>query len=80
MLICVAVGIIAGLSALLFSSTLKLAEQIAIDNVTGISLPSPSGDKVALEQIIHSLGSTLDFNIYSLIIIVPAIGGLISGW
>jgi len=66
------IGIIAGLGALVFYTLLHICTQIFL-GIAGYHPPSPAGEKILI-----SLDVDFPYNRY-LLIIIPAIGGLLSG-
>lgn len=74
---CVILGVIAGFSAILFSYLLDLIQNIAITNLTGVPMPKPGGEAA------QPTGNTLNFlvlHLHWLILVLPTVGGLISGY
>ena len=66
------IGIIAGLGALVFYTLLHICTQIFL-GIAGYHPPSPAGEKILI-----GLDVDFPYNRY-LLIIIPAIGGLLSG-
>lgn len=77
---CILVGVLAGLAALLFSLSLDAVEEITLNQLAGIDLPEPGGEhnliKVKMPVLFQG---TISIQSYWLIVILPAIGALVSG-
>jgi len=72
LILAILVGIVSGLGALFFYTLLHICSQILL-GLAGYSPPSPAGEKILIELKINNPFNRL------LLIIIPAIGGLISG-
>lgn len=77
---CVILGVIAGICALLFSYFLNFIQEITLSNMAGIAIPQPAGESdVLMKAIPAQFFSHFSFRYNWLILVLPAVGGLISG-
>ncbi|MGM0588733.1 MAG: chloride channel protein [Bacteroidota bacterium] len=78
---CIIIGVLGGLAALLFNTLLEIIQQIALTDLTGIQVPKPGGEKpIGLFHFPDSWRALLSLNYRWLIVIIPALGGLLSGY
>lgn len=77
----VILGLLAGIFAIIFSYTLDALQELVIANMAGISLPKASGDSfVNFLMFPEAILQAFAFEQNWLIIVLPALGGLISGY
>jgi len=69
----IAIGLIAGLGSIIFHLLCQLGVHFFMDMFAGYRPPAPAGEHHLLEQ------TTTTFNKW-LLLILPAMGGLVSGW
>ncbi len=67
------IGVVSGLGAILFQTLLSLVSQLTFVHWMGLEPSSPGGEK----ELFHFLRG--DYIPY-LVVLIPTIGGLISGW
>lgn len=80
MFYCVLVGIFAGLAALLFNVMLNTIQLITLSHLAGIDLLNPSGQHNIMHIPLPSIvGDSMVVHSSWLIILLPAVGALISG-
>lgn len=78
---CIILGLVAGFFAITFSYLLDLFQEVVINQMAGIHLPKPAGDSpLNLLLFPESLLKAIAFQKNWLIIVIPAIGGLASGF
>ncbi len=78
MLLSVAVGVVGGLSALVFSWILSQVTRLALTGVVGYTPPLPGGEGGA--EVAFDLAAALHPAHRWWLLVVPAAGGLLSGW
>lgn len=71
-LLTILVGVVSGFGSILFYSLLNLFTELLL-GLSGYKIPTPAGEKPLIELDLH-----MPYNPY-LLILIPAIGGLISG-
>jgi len=80
MFYCVVVGVFAGVAALLFNIGLNAIQQISFSHLAGLDLLEPGGQHNLMHiPLPASLDSTIRIRSSWLIILLPALGALISG-
>lgn len=80
MFYCVLVGLLSGLAALLFNISLEAFQQVTFSHLVGLELSKPGGQHNIFHFSLPSqLTSIISVGSSWLIIIIPAIGALISG-
>ena len=72
------VGVIGAVGALIFAHLVQFADEIFLVKLIGYQMPMPGGE--AGENHVFDLAAALHPTRRWLLFIVPAIGGLISGW
>jgi CIC family chloride channel protein len=78
---CIIIGILGGVAALLFNYLLEFIQQIAITDLTGVPMPKPGGETTSpMFELSTEFQSIFSLHYRWLIIVVPTIGGLISGY
>lgn len=78
---CIIVGVIAGLSSLIFSYLLHVFQDYTISQWAGIFVPEPGGEslKGATDQIVSG-NPVMHFSTNWPILVLPALGGIVSGF
>lgn len=81
MLYCIIIGALAGLAALLFSYCLDIMHDLLISDAAGMQLLKPAGEHMLFNtQLPRRLINAVTFHQHWLIIVLPAFGGLVSGY
>jgi len=80
-LLCILVGIVAGLSSIVFSYLISHLQDLSLSGWAGFSLPEPGGESITGNSAESVTGNIiLTFSQNWPVIVLPAIGGLISGF